>query len=109
MLALWTWVENKRRNGGNDGNDGDEGRGDKRECWTKECETALNLFLFWVSLPTEFGPVARGDRRDNPSKLAIYSFDTKTPKKLLYIQQPQWIINKHYHDARVHVHAIIQS
>jgi hypothetical protein len=49
------------------GTKGDEGRGEKRE-WTKECETALNLFLFWVSLPTEFGPVARGEsRRDNPS------------------------------------------
>jgi hypothetical protein len=42
---------------------GDEGRGEKRES-----ETALKLFLFWVSLPTEPGPVARREgRRDNPS------------------------------------------
>jgi len=39
----------------------------------------------------------------------LFLSDTKTPKKLLYMQQRQWIINRQYHDAGVHVHAIIQS
>lgn len=61
-----------------------EGRGEK-----EGNENALNLFLFWVSLPTELGPVTRAEAsRDNLSnRSSQLIFDTKTPKELLYMQQ----------------------
>ncbi len=72
--ALWTWAEKKRRNGGGDG---DEGKGEKEWSVDERGETALNLFLFWVSLPTEFRPVARRDVTTN------FFCDTKTPKNII--------------------------